>query len=128
MKKILYGIIAIIIAIAMTSFTVFERTKKQASLSTVFFEYTAPGDSYSEADVVNPDNWIEVADLGTCNGINAKACRIEVDESVTEVTGILGWRKLLSWACIVVAAYTSYPECFYVLVACDVIRRINNSL
>jgi hypothetical protein len=58
----------------------------------VYFQYT--GLSYSESDVENPDNWVEIYILeNLCNNINQLPCAIEVDWWSTQ--GYPPFRSLL---------------------------------
>ncbi|MEO6733992.1 MAG: hypothetical protein ABIN01_22410 [Ferruginibacter sp.] len=86
MKRYIFGTIAVIIATASLAFTNKSTTTKP--LSSHSFYYMAPGGTdYSQTAVQDKANWISnPGTVPTCSG-TAKACRIEVNDSYTELNG-----------------------------------------
>jgi hypothetical protein len=128
MKKYLFGMLAIVFAVGLVSFT----TPQKAVFTEYFFAYNGPG-TFTEAQVEDPTGWILASGIGdtglppACSGSNVKACRIKVDESVTFVDAF-GVRKLRfgsdpNKADIVAAAHASGT--YYVTLAADVLQ-VNN--
>ena len=85
MKKYLFGLGAIVLAIGFSAFSI---PSKKSLVDPVIFKYLAPGGSYSEANVESrattswsPDQTI------TCSDNDVKACRITVPLSET-VSGL----------------------------------------
>lgn len=84
MKKNLFGLLAVVVAVGAVAFT----TPKNTRFANVFFQYIPPsGTVYTEIAVENEANWVEVSDLTTgCNNFDRKACRIAVDDTKTSGT------------------------------------------
>jgi hypothetical protein len=119
MKKYLFGLTAIVLAVVAVAFT----TPKKSMRADVFFRYT--GSTFTESAVENPANYVEVADLSSCDGVDEKACRIKVDAS--DVQGTAPNRTLKSGTVIVAAPFGSAPNItYYVTVASDVLAKSNN--
>jgi hypothetical protein len=92
MKKYFFGLTAILFAVVAVSFT----TKNNASREDVFFSYTAPSGSYTQANVENPANYVEVSDLTTgCDNQSELACRIKVT-NLSVIQGTAPSRTLIS--------------------------------
>jgi hypothetical protein len=72
MKRFVVGSCAVVVAVLLVAFT----TPKKAKYENYYFEYTLS--TFTEAQVENPANWVQVSDLGLCNNVNSKACRILV--------------------------------------------------
>lgn len=73
MKRYIFSIAAILLAIGTFSFT----TLKSPSTNS-FFEFDSFHYTPTLTNVQDESKWIKVADIGTCNNIQVKACRIEV--------------------------------------------------
>jgi len=84
MKKNLFGLLALVVAIGAVAFT----TAPNAKRLTYFFAYNGPA-AMTQAQVESPANWIQVSDIGplVCNAQLIKACRIEVPDTYTKVSG-----------------------------------------
>lgn len=82
MKKYLFGLAAIVFALGVVAFKTAE-VKRAA----VVFNYTAPGGSFSEANVEANANW-SVTTI-TCPLGTVKACKFTVDDTYTKlVSGV----------------------------------------
>ena len=75
MKKYLFGMLAIVLAIGFSAFT------KPAKSTNPRFRYDAPNGSYLVADVIDESNWIPLTGDLTCNLDLKKACVIEVSSN-----------------------------------------------
>lgn len=74
MKKYLFGLFAIALAVSFTAFT----TAKSAKRANVTLVYV--GASFTQANVQNPANWQEIT-VPTCGTAGAKACTLIIDDS-----------------------------------------------
>lgn len=75
--------LGLVLAMATSGFK--EEPMKQNNLVMHTFEYTAPGGSYSQANVQDETNWVYTASTARCNDQKEKACRIFVtDDDVTQ--------------------------------------------
>lgn len=74
--------IGLVLAVATSGFK--EEPMKENNLVMHTFEYTAPGGSYSQANVQDETHWVFTSSSARCNDQNVKACRIFVtDDDVT---------------------------------------------
>jgi hypothetical protein len=116
MKKYLFGLSAIVLAIAAVAFTT-----PKLQPTEVIFRFT--GSVFSEANVENPANWAEVSSL-TCDDVDEKACRIKVD--VAKTSGTAPNRTLISTTSIIASPHGSAPNItYFVTLAGDVLAKSN---
>jgi hypothetical protein len=119
MKKYLFGVFAIALAIGFSAFTTTPHKSKNV-FSDVFFEYQGP--NFTQSEVIKPANWVEVSDLtGSCTGVNENACRIKVASGSTD--GSAPSRTLKSTVVIPVAQFSS--SIYYVTVGSSVLAKTN---
>lgn len=84
MKRSIFSIAAILLAIGTFSFT----TLKNPSANS-FFEFDYAHYSPTISNVQDEAKWIKVADLGSCNNMQVKACRIEVTPAYVSGSSLL---------------------------------------
>ena len=122
MKRNLFGLLAIVVAIGAVAFT----TPKKTVFADVFFAYSGP--NFSETEVEKPANWIEVSNLGdvglppACSNNDVRACRIKVSDLKTQ--GTAPNRTLVGTTSIIAAGSAST---FYVTLAGDVLQKRNKN-
>ena len=82
MKKYLFGLFAIIIAVGAVAF------KTPAKFSTANFQFT--GDATVQSQVEDPANWVRLTGSLSCTGGDQKACKITaIDEAYYDANFIL---------------------------------------
>jgi len=82
MKKYLLGIMAIALAIGISSFTTKHAPVKKGNITLYSFLYT-PTTDFSEDAVEDVNNWVINGEYeeAACAGLEQRACEIAVDES-----------------------------------------------
>jgi hypothetical protein len=105
MKNTFFSLLAVVIAIAAAAFTT--ATKSSLPTGTKLFRYTAPGGSFSEANVENRANWVLVSGASICDEVNQRACEFLIDESHVNDDNTLK-------STVTIQATQSAPNVFYV--------------
>lgn len=111
MKKYLFSLIAVVLALAASSFTMM---KKHAPTGVYVFEYNPNGTDYSLARVTNVDKAIWVykgIDQPMCSSINTKACRVSVTSADVNMTTT---PYSLKASTVSISAAPSLPSVYYV--------------
>jgi hypothetical protein len=90
MKKYLFSVLAVAIAVVAFSFTTMPDSGKR-----VTYHFTFIGDVTSEAQVENEQDYWQLTSTPICDGVNQKACELlDIPESFTELVGTPAVRKM----------------------------------
>lgn len=88
MKKYVFGLVAMVMAIGMVAFTEKGKSDKKVKLraTTNFYYFPPEENDYSEESVEDKDNWKSIGgDPLDCTNTPEKACLIEVNDDYTEL-------------------------------------------
>jgi hypothetical protein len=90
MKKYLFGIFAIVLAIGFSAFT---PKKSIGKFSTTM--YYQPASDFSQTAVQNKSNWSTTANSGGC-GVDNKACQVVVDDAYVSGSSFISTISLVA--------------------------------